>query len=70
MALAGVDCDGNETSITECPSNNGRIGTCTDITTNVVLACANSVGGELLTTHGTVADAVAALQRSRPLPLH
>ena len=45
VALAAVDCDGNETSITECRSNNRLIGRCTNITSSTVLACANTAGG-------------------------
>ena len=46
MALADVDCDGTEASITECRSNNNRISGCTNITSSTVVACANSGGGE------------------------
>ena len=47
MALAAVDCDGTEASITECPSNDNFIGACTSVTSSTVLACANSGEGEL-----------------------
>ena len=45
VALAAVDCDGNETSITECQNNDGLIGMCTNTTSSTVLACANSADG-------------------------
>ena len=45
VALAAVDCDGNETSISECASNDGLIGMCTNITSSTVLACGNTVDG-------------------------
>lgn len=48
VALAGVDCDGNETAISECQSNNNRIGECSRVTTSTVLACANSAPGTQL----------------------
>ena len=41
VALAAVDCTGNETSIAECQNNDRLIGTCTNITSSTVLACAN-----------------------------
>ena len=47
VALAAVDCDGTEESITECQSNDSLIGMCTNITSSTVLACANSADGEL-----------------------
>ena len=45
VALAGVDCEGTEASITECQKNDNFIGECTNITSSTVLACANSAGG-------------------------
>ena len=48
VALAAVDCDGSETSITECQTNDGLIGTCTNVTSSTVLACGNSVDGVML----------------------
>ena len=45
VALAAVDCEGTEASITECQSNDNFIGECTNITSSTVLACANSAGG-------------------------
>ena len=51
VALAAVDCDGNETSITECQSNDRLIGMCTNITSSTVLACASSAGGASFEAH-------------------
>eukprot|EP00892_Ulva_mutabilis_P007291 jgi/Ulvmu1/4934/UM204_0006.1 len=45
VALAAVDCDGTETSISECQSNDGLIGACTNITSSTVLACGNTAEG-------------------------
>ena len=46
VALAAVDCDGNETSITECQNNDGFIGRCKSSSSrSTVLACADSVDG-------------------------
>ena len=47
VALAAVDCDGTEASITECQSNDNLISACTNITSSTVLACANSGEGKL-----------------------
>ena len=45
VALAAVDCEGTEASITDCQSNDRLIGLCTNITSSTVLACANSADG-------------------------
>eukprot|EP00892_Ulva_mutabilis_P005899 jgi/Ulvmu1/3681/UM017_0097.1 len=45
VALAGVDCDGDETTIAECQNNDGLIGMCTNITSSTVLACGNTAAG-------------------------
>ena len=45
VALAAVDCEGTEASITECQSNDNLIGECTNITSSTVLACADSANG-------------------------
>ena len=50
VALAAVDCDGTEASITECQSNPNLIGACTNITSSTVLACANSGAGVVVQT--------------------
>ena len=50
VALAGVDCDGTEASITECQQNDNLIGMCSSTTSSTVLACANSPTGAFLST--------------------
>ena len=42
VALAAVDCEGNETSIMDCTSNDRQIRNCNAASTSTVLACANS----------------------------
>ena len=46
VAVAAVDCNGTEDSITECQSNDRRVSACTNFTSSTVLACANSGEGE------------------------
>eukprot|EP00892_Ulva_mutabilis_P011614 jgi/Ulvmu1/8825/UM049_0005.1 len=45
VALASVDCDGDEASILECRSNDNLVLQCDNITSSTVLACANSEPG-------------------------
>ena len=61
VALAAVDCNGTEDSITECQSNDRRVSACTNFTSSTVLACANSGEGELRPTHVDHAPAWGSL---------
>eukprot|EP00892_Ulva_mutabilis_P007288 jgi/Ulvmu1/4931/UM204_0002.1 len=57
VAFAAVDCNGSETTIAECQSNDGLIGMCTNITSSTVLACGNTAEGCAIqdgTTEGSV----------------
>eukprot|EP00892_Ulva_mutabilis_P011616 jgi/Ulvmu1/8827/UM049_0007.1 len=45
LAMAAVDCGGDESSIAECQSNDSLIGMCSNITSSTVMACATTAPG-------------------------